>query len=150
MRKYVCLLMFGSLMLLNLRVVEAGSGIAVRANVPFEFYVGNSKMPAGEYTIRESRFGSTFLQVRKDDGGNSAYVSSNAANPKSSESSAELIFHRYNDDYFLSEVWSTGNEMGNRIGASKKELELVKGASQASKTGSGNLRFVTVTVAALR
>jgi hypothetical protein len=147
MRKYMCLLLFGLLLLVNFRVVEAGLGYGVRANVPFDFYVGNSKMSAGEYTIKQSNYGSGQLLVQKKDGHNSAYAFSDSAAPKSSDSSGKLVFHRYNNEYFLSEIWSGGNETGQVINRSKKELELKADVAQVSKEGSTDLKYLTVTIA---
>lgn len=146
MRKYVYLLVFGSLLLLTFRGMEAESSMrnACYANVPFDFYVGNSKMSAGEYTIQESNSGSAQLVVRKNDGGDSACVLSFGAVPQSSESSGKLVFHRYNDDYFLSEIWKARNETGHVINPSKQELELKKGVSQVSKSGSVDFKIVAV------
>lgn len=146
MRKYVCLLVFASLLLLTYRVMEVQSSMrdACYANVPFDFYVGNSKMSAGVYTIQESNSGNAQLLVQKKGGGTGAYVFSVGADPKSSDASGKLIFHRYNDDYFLSEIWKVGNEMGHVIHPSRKELELEKGASQVSKASSVNSKMVTI------
>lgn len=148
MRKYVCLLVFASLLLLTYRVMEVQSSMrdACYANVPFDFYVGNSKMSAGAYTIQESNSGSAQLLVQKKGGGTAAYILSVGAEPKSSDASGKLIFHRYNDDYFLSEVWKVGNEVGHVIHPSGKQLELERGASQVSKASSMDSKIVTISL----
>ncbi len=146
MKKNISLLVAGSLLFLAGIVIQAGTNMrnACSANIPFDFYVKNAKLPAGQYTIRESNSGNAQLLIQNNDGGNSAYVNSVGATPKNEEFGGKLVFHRYNNDYFLSEIWAAENVMGHVITPSKKELELGNDVSQVSKAGSTNFKIVAI------
>ena len=44
----------------------------------------------------------------------------------------KLVFHRYGDQYFLSEVWPAGATTGRVIAKSRAESELEKKAKQST------------------
>ena len=76
---------------------------ALKANIPFNFTVGDKSMPAGEYTISSPQ--SHVVQIRSVDGRN---VESVIALRSFNESAAgsELIFNKYGQYYFLDKVLS--------------------------------------------
>ena len=102
----------------------------VRANIPFDFIVGSTTMPAGEYrfdTLSHQGAGHiqsvdlhrdvvvTFEPATLPVGSNMAPVS--------------LIFNRYDNTYFLSEVRDGYAAADCLIPPTKKELMLEKSAS---------------------
>ena len=68
-----------------------------RANVPFNFWMGKTLMPAGDYQIRYSN---GLLQVRDDAGGESLEsiltIPEHKLNPPNQ---TVLVFNRYGDTY---------------------------------------------------
>jgi len=44
----------------------------------------------------------------------------------------KLIFHRYGDRYFLSQMWMPGNPTGRELPPSKAELETARTISQGT------------------
>ncbi len=73
----------------------------LKANIPFGFTVGNTWMPAGEYTISSPL--RQVVQVRSADLSKIAtIVSSQSFNDPSSGS--KLVFDKYGDQYFLRHV----------------------------------------------
>ena len=74
---------------------------ALKANIPFDFTVGNTWMPAGEYTISSPL--RQVVQLRSADLAKTAtIVSSQSFNESSSGS--KLVFDKYGDQYFLHRV----------------------------------------------
>jgi hypothetical protein len=74
---------------------------ALRADIPFGFTVGNTWMPAGEYTISSPL--RQVVQVRSADLAKIAtIVSSQSFNE--SGSGSKLVFDKYGDQYFLRHV----------------------------------------------
>jgi hypothetical protein len=71
---------------------------AIKANIPFDFTVGNTWMPAGEYTI--STPSRQVLELRSVDLSKSATIVSSESNDES-RSGSELVFNKYGDQYFL-------------------------------------------------
>ena len=75
----------------------------LKANIPFDFTVGNTTMPAGEYTISSSH--RNFVDLRSANRTLMATVGgSQSYNEAKSSSGGELVFARYGDQYFLDTV----------------------------------------------
>jgi hypothetical protein len=118
----------------------AQSGTSTKYNIPFEFLVGKTVMPAGEYTIRPlslaSPEGPRVLQ--KTDGSKGIYVLSSAFDPNKDNKNCKLIFFQGEAGYRLfkiqerngelaltyAEIKSGKNETGN-LTVAKHELERI-------------------------
>jgi hypothetical protein len=89
----------------------------VNASVPFEFIVGDKTLAAADYridTVGEA------LAIRSAGAKNNVIRLANAMTPKESKP-ARLVFHRYGNTYFLSEVWEGGDRIGRRLVESRQE-----------------------------
>ena len=102
----------------------------VRANIPFDFYIGSSVMPAGEYTF-DTLMGDGIGRIWSTDRHRSMAVLFQAAMlPNgSNKTSASLTFHRYDKTYFLSEVRDGYASADCLIPTTTKELAVQKMAS---------------------
>jgi hypothetical protein len=125
---------FSLISLLSLLLV-AGSAIAqtvhVRANVPFNFTVENKTLPAGMYSIRTiGDRGMTTLLVQAQDRHSSIMTNSNAAENLKPADKSKLVFNRYRDQYFLSEIWVAGASRGHRLPKTSREKELARDLAQ--------------------
>lgn len=98
------------------------SSHTVRANIPFQFNVGDKTFPAGEYTVRQVNLNSdrAVLQIRRKDGSASIMVQMNSVNGRAPES-AKLIFYLYSNEYFFAEAWVDGDANGLRAPKSRAE-----------------------------
>ena len=92
-----------AIFLLTMASVAATGAIAqqptLKANIPFDFTVGNTLLPAGEYTITSPMREVIVLRTA----GHSASVVS-TENYAESKSGSELVFDKYGEQYFLHEV----------------------------------------------
>jgi hypothetical protein len=96
----------------------------VQVNVPFAFTVGNTTLPAGEYTIQRVLNTSESVElIRSKDGSASMIVSTKIADQDSKDREPRMIFHRYGDQYFLSQIWFSGDS-GRELYKSRGEKEL--------------------------
>jgi hypothetical protein len=96
---------------------------ALSAEIPFAFEMAGVTLPAGEYSVTFSTE-RTWIMVRDLDSNDSALAVAFSVYPKDmSADNAKLIFNRYNDRYFLSQVWHP-NVM-RELPKSKQERELV-------------------------
>lgn len=92
----------------------AGTGVVMTINVPFDFYAGDQKLPAGEYRFE---MGSGFLPtaavvtVRAKDG-TGIWVMATQAGTDESASLNQLSFNQYGDKQFLSSVSIQGFKAG--------------------------------------
>ncbi len=118
-------------------VVVAGASVAqaqimdrLRSEIPFSFYVRGKQMPAGIYIITELNLGSGLMEIRSDDGKSAAVFLTIGKQEKDTTMQSELIFHRYGDKVFLSEIAERGERDGAEVLKSTMEKRLEKaGAS---------------------
>lgn len=117
----------------------------VIADIPFDFIVGGTTLPSGEYTVSAITSNSDGLRISSRDGKSSAIRLSNLAMDESKQRIARIVFRRYGQQYFLAEVW-TGADYGRRLMQSKRERSLRRElASNASKSET----YQTVEIVAL-
>jgi hypothetical protein len=100
----------------------------VRADVPFEFVVGNTTVAPGQYVIT-SRTGSPEVRLA---GSRSYSLLSNPADFYAGSQEPKLVFHRYGGQYFLSRISTTS--ASRDFPMSHTERELKKTASAELQT----------------
>jgi hypothetical protein len=108
---------------------QAQSANQMKANIPFRFIIGNQTRPAGEYTVRyvNQDSGKTALLFRSMDGKTSRIVNMNTTQQGEGEAKASLVFNQYGDSYFLSQVWTGGDQYGLSLPKSRTERQLKDG-----------------------
>jgi len=124
--------------LLSLLLV-AGSAIAqtihVRGDIPFNFVVGSKTYPAGTYEIGSiDSTNSKTLLLKTRDGSASAMINSNAAESLTPANKTKLVFNRYGNQYFLSQIWVNGETRGHQLPKSNREKEVAKDMARNSMT----------------
>jgi hypothetical protein len=126
------------------------SSSMIRANVPFSFTVGDKALPAGQYTASTITQGNAIV-IRSADSKDAAVRLSNAVKDSDNNSQAKLVFHRYGQRYFLSEVW-LGNTTGHQLLKSKQERSVIRelAANPATNDLAKNGYEVVEIVASLR
>jgi hypothetical protein len=98
---------------------------AIEANIPFDFQVGNAKLPAGKYIIHaldDSEL--KLMEIRSADGSTSALFEVQPAVAKSVPTKSELIFNKYGDRYFLAELFDEGSTSGSELPKSRYEKKI--------------------------
>jgi hypothetical protein len=99
---------------------------SVKANVPFAFAVAGKTMPAGEYALDNEVPAVTAVRLRNLDSPEAAVASTNSASGGMAAHPAELVFHRYGNQYFLAQVWSGDASTGIDIQTSRDERNRAK------------------------
>ena len=92
-------------------------------NIPFAFSVENHSLPEGEYTI----FTVTperSIRIVSSDGKHSAIVNTLPNYANSPSENSRLVFHRYGDEYFLTQVWTTGQDVARNPLSTKRAMEI--------------------------
>lgn len=125
---------FSLVSLLTLLLV-AGSAIAqtvhVRGDIPFNFAVGNKTLPAGTYDVGTISSGdSKTLLLQSRDGDASMMVNSNAAESFKPADKTKLVFNRYGNRYFLSQIWVNGETRGRQLPKTSREKEMARDVAQ--------------------
>ena len=95
-------------------------------NIPFDFIVGDKAMPAGQYILeRNKRDNDTVWTITSKDTGTSRKVFLTV--PAHSIDAAEktrLVFHRYENYYFLTAFSVAGSNTGRELQMSDREKNL--------------------------
>ena len=95
------------------------------ANIPFQFVVGDQTLPAGEYRIERMLSGNPkVLLIRGNDGSAHRTVMTMEVLANGWQAESKLIFNRYGNHYFLSQIWTQGDNSGRELFKSQRESEL--------------------------
>jgi len=100
------------------------------ASVPFAFTVANTEMSAGNYVI--TSVSDSAIVVINRVKGFSVISLFHSEQPRNNNDTTKLVFHRYGDTYFLSQVARGSGKTVIQLPISKQESE----AQQNARSGS--------------
>ena len=101
------------------------SGTTIRATIPFDFIVRGKTLPAGNYEIRRITDSPEGLVIRNvNEKRDHAMFQTEPVEPREIPNRSEIVFHRYGDSYFLSEILTDGEETGQELVPSRAERRL--------------------------
>ncbi len=109
-------------------------------SVPFEFVVGEERLPAGDYTVRRAlRDSESTLMIRSADGGKTVTVHTSAAGARETSSGrVRLVFRRHGEQHFLRQISTPESQTARAFPVSRiqrsLERELAEKARQAGGT----------------
>ncbi|OFW30248.1 MAG: hypothetical protein A3J28_11860 [Acidobacteria bacterium RIFCSPLOWO2_12_FULL_60_22] len=107
------------------------------AKIPFEFVVGDRTLPASEYIVEHVFWGSSAIRIQTEDGpGPYGLTTSMLVQRPVHEAEGKLIFHRYGDTYFLSQVWLPTRITGQQVPKPKRERELAQQVNSRPQVAS--------------
>jgi len=139
MKRHV-LVVFGLMTLLALGTSAFAQTIQMKANIPFDFVVGNKALPAGEYVVKSAGISSQALVIQNVSSKQIATMLANEVESLQPSAGSKLVFHQYGGDYFLREVWGKDNARGRELPRSRHEEELAKATTDHSVIELGALR----------
>src|SRR5262245_62097811 len=111
--------------LLGLMTAASAQSNALRVAIPFDFRVGETLLSSGTYTIRIAANGQV-VQMFNNDTKQAAISMTNPGDVPGSPTRTSLIFSRYGDVIFLSEIQWEGNKTSRQLLKSHTELEIAK------------------------
>ena len=124
MRKRICVSLMAVSFLVSMAAASpaayAKSVDGMKAQIPFDFYVGDRLIPAGEHSIKSLTEDEAALRI--GNGKAVAVVLTNSASRRDG-GRPQLVFHRYGGQYFLNAVWGSGRD-GRTLRESKRERRL--------------------------
>jgi hypothetical protein len=125
---------FATLSLLTLlQAVPIFAETPLKANIPFDFTAGHTRMSAGQYTVVFDKPGT--LWIVRDDRKASCAIMTMAVQAAKTPEVGKLVFNNYGGSLFLSKIFSPGYDQGRQLSKSKVELEVARrigGAQLAS------------------
>jgi len=97
-------------------------------HIPFNFTVGEKTFSAGKYAIEPNKRDSdTVWVIRAKNNSEQAFVLTRPVYSTDTQNKFKLVFHRYDDLYFLTEIWTVGSSTGRELQISDQEKALDKG-----------------------
>jgi hypothetical protein len=111
----------------------------VKANIPFDFVVGNQSFPAGHYSVALS--GAGLLELRDSDGRVVANALTQSVQALNQAAQPKLRFEDEAGLHVLTQVWQQGDSTGRQILRSKSGNLVVRKQSGHVQTAEvGNPR----------
>ncbi|HEY3040590.1 MAG TPA: hypothetical protein VGJ66_17765 [Pyrinomonadaceae bacterium] len=108
----------------------------VRAKIPFDFSVGDKKLQAGQYTFSRLSPGSKIMLASSADANTSVFQSTFGIQVLNAKNESKLVFNKYGDQYFLEQIWLSGQQEGTQVPESRSERTI---RQQLSQTQQSNL-----------
>lgn len=97
----------------------------VVVNIPFDFTVKGKTLPAGEYIVsRGSTADKTGMMIERRNGDANAIVLTAPIQSRENQKESRLVFNRYGEHYFLSQVWTSGDSEGRELFKTNQERSL--------------------------
>lgn len=134
MKRNLVLLSLAAILAVTAGLAYAGAGTAMRITVPFDFYLEDQLLPAGDYRIE---MGSGFVPtasrvtIRAVDG-TGIRILLTLSETGSGDDSSYLKFNRYGERYFLSSVSIGDHKAKVKMYTLEKELRSQNQESQVT------------------
>jgi hypothetical protein len=106
----------------------------LEVNIPFQFHAGDTKLPAGEYRIHVLEDSDLrLMEISSANGSASALFQVQNRDLNSTPANSELIFNKYGDRYFLTELFEEGSASGSQVVKSRYEKAVSQQAVEAQE-----------------
>lgn len=143
------LMLIAGVVLMAALVSAHAQSTSVAADVPFEFTVGGKSLKAGEYSIRAFTTSGEALLISSQDSSDAAIRLTNTIEARIVPKQGKLVFHRYGQRYFLSEVWTRGERTGRQLQKCDEERAMERQlAAIPSKSELARNSYETVEIVA--
>ena len=104
----------------------------LEADVPFQFYAGNTALPPGKYIVHVlDNADLTIMEISSADGKMSALFDVRDAEANSAPARDELIFNKYGNRYFLAKLFDEGNPSSSQVLESAYEKRISQAVQEA-------------------
>jgi hypothetical protein len=125
-RRAFALSIFFLLLTVSSVSVFAQSDRQTVVNIPFDFIVGDQAMTAGQYIIeRNKRDSDTVWTITsKNTGAARKVFLTIPMRSNDTQQETRLVFHRYENYYFLTAFWTAGGNTGRELQQSDREKNL--------------------------
>lgn len=122
----------------------------VVADVPFNFNVGGKALMAGKYSVKAFTANGDALAISNKQSNRTAIRLTLSIQARRAPEQSKLVFHRYGQRYFLSEVWSAGERTGRQLLKSKEERAIESQlAANPSKSKLASSAYEIVEIVAM-
>ena len=106
--------------------------IMLKADIPFDFLVGDKRLPSGQYHVKS--LNPVLTQIESKDARSTAIVLTTGMQAAKTSDVGKLVFNRYGDQYFLSKIWVPSTNTGRQLPKSRFEREVAQRLSNGGTT----------------
>jgi hypothetical protein len=99
--------------------------------VPFAFIVGDSRLPAGDYVVREISGDLSVVSIASSDGRQFACTLTIPVSSEESPAKPELVFEKFGGHYFLARVMLEDNAREIILTPARVERQLVAASARS-------------------
>jgi hypothetical protein len=144
------LMLIAGVVLMAALVSAHAQSITVVADVPFEFTVGGESLRAGEYSVRSFTTNGDVVLISTRNSSDGVIRLTQTIEARIAPKQGKLVFHRYGQRYFLSEVWTPGERTGRQLRKCDEE-RAIEGqlAAISSKSELARSSYETVEIVAM-
>src|SRR5215470_8263029 len=111
-----------------------GQTLIRKVKIPFDFSVNDKTFPAGVYSVTRVNQEKVMLRLSSEDGGEAINIITNTVEAKAYPKTGKLIFRRYGETYFLSQIWESDEIQGRQLLKSRTERSVER---DLTKRGEG-------------
>lgn len=106
--------------------VQAQNAGNMSVSIPFDFAVSGKTLPAGEYYVQRSTEGTRVVTtIRNRDNTKAVYLpQTHPVQANEIQSESKLVFNKYGNQFFLSQVWTSGRSAGEELAKTARERGL--------------------------
>jgi hypothetical protein len=120
----------GLISLFSVMPLAAQVAYGVKFTAPFPFYVGDTQMPSGSYSLTQpDDLFNKIAQVKSDDGLHSAYINISPTESLEPPRQSKVVFEKYGDTLYFDRVLLQGDTYGIDAQSTKAEKKAKETAS---------------------
>jgi len=98
--------------------------IALVADIPFDFVVGNKTLHAGQYTFQSMSTNDSIVLLRSSDLTDGVLIAPcTCASETTLQQESKLIFKVAGGQHFLWQIWTEGDYVGRQLAVKARETE---------------------------
>jgi len=114
---------------------RAQSDHLIAASIPFNFMIKDRVLPAGEYLFAVVQIGgANTLKIQSADGHITVFLLTRPASVKATKDEPKLVFNRYENQYFLAQVYGVEEGALQQLARPRAEEMLTKNASAPERS----------------
>ena len=127
MKKQMTTLMAVAMFAMTLAVasVHAQNAGSISVTIPFEFAAAGKTLPAGDYYVRRSLDGArVVMRIESKNCSLTVDLPTHGVQSADIQNESKLVFNKYGEQFFLSQVWAAGRSTGEELNKTSRERGL--------------------------
>ncbi len=132
----------------SVTAANAQSAATARANIPFDFSVKNKLIPAGGYVMSRQDDRGNIWSLRSRDNSQSVFLLAMGTEPRRTSGKGKLTFHRYGNEYFLTNIETAEYQI--RLPKCRAERSLEKKLANKSRLTKNKTNDLTAEIISIK